>query len=533
MLPQVMHVSSQPGHLTGSEGSEQSFPVFAPVNTQPVMYIPQIQDQSFLFQNQQQVNQSALGGQTTILLPSPQQQPVTPEFVKDAGEEVEGEEKTLEPVNSTNTTPAFAPVTTEFPTMQLPLPTTVAPAQYVNPMVFPQVPMAQHQMPQFVPCVVPNGTFAPTFQPMYFVPQPNAPVFNQPEQHPLMRSDSSHSRHEPSKSYDGSEFSDMKSNSLRRFSSDHSKDGYGSDFWDNRSRMGSEQQFEDDDDKEEERQVKPQRYYQNNHYDHHGAKRQYRGRERSRSGSQKRPTSKERQEEMYKTELCSAWVNHKKCRFGHRCIFAHGIHELRPAKRKQDRQKMRAPLKKFMTGLLNKLCHGNYDQVMTEFMTVCLEEISDHNVNNEGADIMKAFFNKAVVDRELREDLVESLFKLFRSHPYADVLQKILSDVCFNEYSRARNKATGLSNIELVGLLVCRGVLDDQIVHKILQETQYEDSKQHKIEAWVKLMEILKNTVDTAKYCSNLAKFKSTSTRMRFKIMDLEELRKNNWNSRT
>ena len=54
-------------------------------------------------------------------------------------------------------------------------------------------------------------------------------------------------------------------------------------------------------------------------------------------------------------------------------IFAHGTHELRAAKRKQDRQKMRPPLKKFMIGLLNKLCEGNYEQVITEFMTVCLE----------------------------------------------------------------------------------------------------------------------------------------------------------------
>lgn len=52
----------------------------------------------------------------------------------------------------------------------------------MNPLVFPQVPMNQQQFPQFVPCVVPGGAFPPTFQPMYFVQQQNAPVFNQPGQ---------------------------------------------------------------------------------------------------------------------------------------------------------------------------------------------------------------------------------------------------------------------------------------------------------------------------------------------------------------
>merc|ERR1719471_605006 len=85
-------------------------------------------------------------------------------------------------------------------------------------------------------------------------------------------------------------------------------------------------------------------------------------RERSRSSSQKRPTSKERQEELYKTELCSAWVNQRKCRFGHRCIFAHGQHELRTAQRKQDRQKNRPALKKYVTAMLNKLTPATYEE---------------------------------------------------------------------------------------------------------------------------------------------------------------------------
>jgi len=513
----MMHVSPQPGHLTGHEGSAHPHAAFAP---HPVMYMPQMHDQAFLFHNQQLV-QNALAQNAmaqNFIMPQVTQQ-VT---------EVE-EERNRE--GSAASTPSSLAVTTSPITSPLNLP-TVAPAQYMNPLVFPQVPMNQQQFPQFVPCVVPGGAFPPTFQPMYFVQQQNAPVFNQPGQHPVMRSDSSHSRHEPSKSYDGTEFVDRKSNSLRRFSSDHSNDGYGSDFWDNRSRIGSEQH---EDAKDEERKVQSQRYYQNNQYvDHHNSnkKNQYRGRERSRSGSQKRPTSKERQEEMYKTELCSAWVNQKKCRFGHRCIFAHGTHELRAAKRKQDRQKMRPPLKKFMTGLLNKLCEGNYEQVITEFMTVCLEEVSERNMSSEGADIMKAFFNKVVAERELREQLVESMSKMFRSHPYANSLKEYLSNACLSEYKKPRSKAVALSTIDLVSMLVSRRIIDEQIVHEILGETRLEDPKQIKVELWLRLIENLKDNVDTARYFSDLAKFKAMSTRIRFAIMDLEDLQKNNWNPR-
>lgn len=517
MLPQVMTHVSQPGHLTGSESSEQSFPVFA-----PMMVMPQLQDPAFLFQNQQLLQNAMV---PNSMVPSPL---LMPQVSADQTTEMEEGKCTTGAEASTSKTPVLAPMIA--PPMQLP--SNIAPAQFVNPMVFPQMPMAQPQhmqgMQQFVPCMVPGGAFPPTFQPMYFVPQQNAPVFHQPEQHPIMRSDSSHSRHEHSKSYDGSEFSDIKSNSLRRFSSGQSNDGYGSDFWDNRSRMGSEQY--EDDDKDEERKAQPQRFYKNQHYEQHNSnKRSYRGRERSRSGSQKRPTSKERQEEMYKTELCSAWVNKKKCRFGHRCIFAHGTHELRSAKRKQDRQNMRPPLKKFCTSLLNRICRGNYDQVMTEFLTVCLEEISDHNIDVEGKEIMKAFFNTAVGDRELRDDLVDSISKLFRNHTYADSLKQFLSDACFTEYNKPRSKDIVLNCIDLVGLLISRRVIGEEVVHQILGDMQSKDPTPIKVELWIKLLEILKDTVETAEYFSYLAKFKSMSTRIRFAIMDLEELKKNNW----
>merc|ERR1719384_425317 len=165
-------------------------------------------------------------------------------------------------------------------------------------------------------------------------------------------------------------------------------------------------------------------------------------------------------------------------------------------------------------------------------MTVCLEEISDHNVQFEGAIIMKAFFNKAVAERDLREDLVDSLSKLFKQHTCAEALKQTLADACLAEYRKPRNKGIALSTIDLVGMLVCRRILREKVVHQILEDTKMAEATQIKVELWLKLIEILKDNVDTSRYFPALAKFKAMSTRLRYAIMDLEDLQKNNWNPR-
>merc|ERR1719410_2231807 len=88
----------------------------------------------------------------------------------------------------------------------------------------------------------------------------------------------------------------------------------------------------------------------------------------------KRPTSKERQEELYKTELCNYWINGQKCRFGKRCIFAHGQHELRMPKRKIDRNRMRPPFRKQVISILNKLSESNFDTLSTELLSLDIVE---------------------------------------------------------------------------------------------------------------------------------------------------------------
>jgi len=67
-------------------------------------------------------------------------------------------------------------------------------------------------------------------------------------------------------------------------------------------------------------------------------------------------------------------------------------------------------------------------------------------------------------------------------------------------------------------------------VHKILGDMFVDSQKEENVELWCKLLESLKTTVDTAKYFQQLNKLKKQfSSRIRFMIMDLEDLKKRNW----
>jgi butyrate response factor 1 len=45
------------------------------------------------------------------------------------------------------------------------------------------------------------------------------------------------------------------------------------------------------------------------------------------------PTEEEQKQNLYKTELCRSFCETGTCRYGHKCQFAHGGHELRPVAR--------------------------------------------------------------------------------------------------------------------------------------------------------------------------------------------------------
>lgn len=468
----------------------------------------------------------------------------------------EGERTTstpgLQPFQPSTITPIMQPAMSPM----LPNTPTFHPMQFlqpIQPVVFPQ----QQQLPQmYVQVQTPQG---PSLQPVLLLPDAmqqtqnlqyfgNEKNFLNPpgvQHHPMMqrsRSDSSlsfsrgsrrlsRSSRSNSSQFDGSEYSadnrKISSTSLRRFSSGQS-DGYGSDYnFDNRSRIGSDY-FTDEDFQDEE---SPKQYDGNNmyversHSAHSGRSHHYSSPDRV---NKKRPTSKERQEELYKTELCNVWINQKKCRFGQRCIFAHGQHELRLPKRKLERNKMKPPLAKQVVAILSKLTEANSETMITEFLTACVEQVRSSEESVKG--VVRSLFNRAVHESTLRHLYMNAWRKLLHVHPMAEHFKSAMFEMCLLEYATPRTKAIGLGCMEWIAQLVSRGLFDEEIVHKILSDVHSDNTTEATIELWCKLIESLKDRVDTSEYFDAIIARKAKyGQRIRFLIMDLEELRKCDW----
>jgi len=245
--------------------------------------------------------------------------------------------------------------------------------------------------------------------------------------------------------------------------------------------------------------------------------------------SKKRPTSKERQEELYKTELCNYWINGQKCRFGKRCIFAHGQHELRMPKRKLERNRLRPPFRKQVVSILNKLSESNFDTLSTELLCTAVEDV--RNDENLTMILAKSFFNKAVSARGHQKLYAETWRKLLNVHPMAQKLASQMQELCLKEYQKPRTKNSGINTMKWIAELCKKKTLNSQdIAHKVLGDMFVDCQKEENVELWCKLIEMLKSTVDTAKYFQQLNKMKKQiSTGTRFIIMDLEDLKKRNW----
>lgn len=242
----------------------------------------------------------------------------------------------------------------------------------------------------------------------------------------------------------------------------------------------------------------------------------------------KQPTSKERREELYKTELCNAWVNGKKCRFQDRCIFAHGQAELRTAPRKMERNRYRPPVQKHVTSLLNKITEENFGTITTEFLSACVEGI--HKEGKESFAIVRALFAKACIEESFRHIYASMWRKLLNIHPLYKEFERQMFELCLCEYGKPRNKRFGLGCMCWIAELVSRNEFNQDIVKRILDDMLHENPKEMNVELWCKLCEQLGDTIDTSKYFDRLAAFKEGfGTRIRFMIMDLEDLRSRNW----
>lgn len=401
------------------------------------------------------------------------------------------------------------------------------------------------QLPQMMVTIqTPNG---PILQPVYPVaqfPEQFQPcVLTAPEHHPVQQAELHRKKFASrSTSFDGSErsVSDSGDNkyfttSLQRHSSEISRDGYGSDILiDNRSRMGSEHFSEGSETAEEEspkkqprRSITPesnQRYITLNHSKSFER--------RSSHGSAKRPTSKERQEELYKTELCNYWINSEKCRFGKRCIFAHGQHELRMPKRKLERKRLQAPLRKQIHSLLSKINDNNFETLCTELLCAVVEDVRDNE--RDSNMVVKTIFNRVVSqDGASKMRLIaEAWKKLLNVHPMCQTFAAQMCDLCMNEYEHPKHKSVGLQTMLWVAEMCKQKVVTSQdLMTKILSD-MFSDNQnsEQKIEMWCKLIEALKNTVDTSKYFEPLARMKTkSSSRIRYMIMDLEDSKKRHW----
>merc|ERR1719499_1196182 len=407
----------------------------------------------------------------------------------------------------------------------------------------PHVGQMIPQIPQMMVTIqTPNGPILqPVVYPIHY-PEQFTPCVVTPEQHPVQAELHRKKFASRSTSFDGSErsVSDSGDNkyftsSLQRHSSEISRDGYGSDtFVDNRSRLGSEHFTEGSEISEGEspkkhprRSITPesnQRYITLNHSKSFER--------RSSHGSAKRPTSKERQEELYKTELCNYWINSEKCRFGKRCIFAHGQHELRMPKRKLERKRLQAPLRKQIHSLLSKINENNFETLCTELLCAVVEDVRDNE--RDSNMVVKTIFNRVVSqDGASKMRLIaEAWKKLLNVHPMCQTFAAQMCDLCMNEYEHPKHKTEGLQTMLWVAEMCKQKVVTSQdLMTKILSDMfNNEQSNEQKVEMWCKLIEALKNTVDTSKYFEPLARMKTkSSSRIRYMIMDLEDSKKRHW----
>jgi len=243
----------------------------------------------------------------------------------------------------------------------------------------------------------------------------------------------------------------------------------------------------------------------------------------------KRPTSKERQEALYKTELCNAWINGQKCRFGKRCIFAHGQHELRSPRLKVERNRYKPCLTKHLTSILNKITEDNYQTLTTELLCTCVEDIRYDE--KDCLMLVKKVFTKACTEQNFMNLYANMWQKLLNVHPMRKVMQQQMSELCLQEYGSPKSSYFAVGCMKWISELCRRHLFGSDIVFQILDDMyNVEGRSEMNVEFWCTLIQSLRGCINTDKYFDCLATFKvKFGARIRFMIMDLEELRARHW----
>merc|ERR1712156_75114 len=113
----------------------------------------------------------------------------------------------------------------------------------------------------------------------------------------------------------------------------------------------------------------------------------------------------------------------------------------------------------------------------------------------------------------------------------AQVLSGFMQDIIVDEFHQPRHDIAATGNMLWVAALCKKKTLKStDTAHAILGKMFNESSNEKNVEQWCKLIEALKNTVDTNEYFPTLTAMKTKfSARIRYKIMDLEDLKKRKW----
>merc|ERR1712050_224584 len=107
-----------------------------------------------------------------------------------------------------------------------------------------------------------------------------------------------------------------------------------------------------------------------------------------------------------------------------------------------------------------------------------------------------------------------------------------MEDSCMTKYLECDVKDDALGCMEWVSVLVTHNVSGTEaLAHRILNDMFEGDIMEVKIELWCKLIELLKDRVDTNKYIEQLnTNMKTTyGSKVRFVIMDLIYLKARSW----
>jgi len=244
----------------------------------------------------------------------------------------------------------------------------------------------------------------------------------------------------------------------------------------------------------------------------------------------KRPTSKERREELYKSDLCNSWINGKTCRFGKNCIYAHGIHELRKPKRKVERNRNRLAFKDEILAGLTNMNQSNFETVTTQVIARCVEELVDNEKCKAFVDLL---YDRAISEKYLQRVLYCKLWeKLINIHHFRGLLKTEMNDKCICEYKDPRNKNIGLAVTSWISELCKKNLFNKALIHEMLtlmmikdESKKNEEKAELKIEMWCRMIEWVHNFMDVEKYVEYLTQQKDkVSAKLKFMIMNLDYL---------